>query len=48
MVAKNKVPGDYGDVPVYFIGKEEFIANKKAMGGHQDLADIEALGEEAE
>jgi len=43
-----KVKGDYGDVPVYFIGKEEFIANKKALGGHQDLADIEALGEEAE
>jgi hypothetical protein len=46
--AANKVKGDYGDVPVYFIGKEDFIANKKAMGGHRDLADIEALGEEAE
>jgi hypothetical protein len=46
--AANKVKGDYGDVPVYFIGKEDFIANKKAMGGHRDLADIEALGEEAD
>lgn len=47
-VATNRVSGDYGDVPVYFIGKDDFIANKKAMGGHRDLADIEALGEEAE
>jgi hypothetical protein len=46
--AANKVNGDYGDVPVYFIGKEDFIANKKAMGGHRDLADIEALGEDVD
>lgn len=47
-VAKNRVSGDYGDVPVYFIGKDDFIANKKALGRHRDLADIEALGEAAE
>ncbi len=47
-VAKNKVSGDYGDVPVCFIGKKDFIANKKALGRHRDLADIEALGEAAE
>jgi hypothetical protein len=47
-VAKNKVSGDYGDVPVYFISKEDFIANKKALGRHRDLADIEALGEAIE
>jgi hypothetical protein len=46
--AANRVSGDYDDVPVYFIGKEDFIANKKALGRHRDLADIEALGEEAE
>lgn len=40
-----KVAGDYGDVPVYFIGKKEFIANKKSTGRLKDLADIEALDE---
>ena len=47
-VAKNKVSGEYGDVPVYFISKDDFIANKQALGRHRDLADIEALGEAAE
>jgi hypothetical protein len=47
-VAKNRVSGEYDDVPVYFIGKDDFIANKKALGRHRDLADIEALGEAAE
>lgn len=41
-----RMPGDYGDVPVFFIGRNEFIANKRAMGRKRDLADIEALGEE--
>lgn len=44
-VAANS-PGSYGDVPVFFIGRKEFIANKRAMGRKKDLADIEALGEE--
>jgi hypothetical protein len=41
-----KVKGAYGDVPVYFLGRKEFIANKKALGRKKDFADIEALGEE--
>jgi hypothetical protein len=40
-----KSPGSYGDIPVFFIGRKEFIANKRAIGRKQDLADIEALGE---
>lgn len=44
--AAAKSPGSYGDVPVFFIGRKEFIANKRAMGRMKDLADIEALGEE--
>ncbi len=44
--AAAKSPGSYGDVPVFFIGRKEFIANKRAMGRKKDLADIEALGEE--
>jgi len=39
-----KVPSRYGDTPVFFISREDFIANKKAVGRCRDLADIEALG----
>ncbi len=38
-------PGAYGDVAVAFIGRSQFIANKRAMGRQKDLADLEALGE---
>ena len=38
--------GNYGDVPVYYIGRDEYIRNKRASGRKKDLADIEALGEE--
>jgi hypothetical protein len=27
-----RVPGHYGDTPVFFIGRGDFIANKKATG----------------
>jgi len=36
----------YGDVTVYYIGREQFVANKRAIGRKQDLADLEALGED--
>lgn len=41
----NRVEGKYGDVQVYYIGREQFISNKRAIGRKKDLADIEALGE---
>ena len=41
-----RVPGVYGNVPVDYIGREQFIANKKAVGRKKDLADVEALGEQ--
>lgn len=41
-----RVAGDYGDVAVYYIGKAEFIRNKRLTGRQKDLADLEALGEE--
>jgi len=41
-----KVDGQYGDVPVFYIGREQFVANKRALGRKGDLADLEALGEE--
>ena len=39
-----KVPGHYGPTPVHFIGREDFIANKRATGRVRDAADIEAIG----
>ncbi len=42
----HKMKGMFGDVPVYFIGLNAFIANKKATGRKKDLADLEALGED--
>jgi hypothetical protein len=41
-----KVAADYGGTAAYFLGKKEFILNKKALGRKKDLADLEALGEE--
>ena len=40
-----RAAGAYGGVPVHFIGRREFIANKKAVGRSRDLADLDALGE---
>jgi hypothetical protein len=36
--------GKYGDLRVRFLGKKEFIKNKRGIGRAKDLADIEALG----
>ncbi len=41
-----RVSGKYGDVPVNYLGREQFIANKRATGRKRDLADLEALGED--
>ncbi|MCJ7776920.1 MAG: nucleotidyltransferase family protein [Sedimentisphaerales bacterium] len=41
-----KVAGDYGGTAAYFLGKKEFILNKKALGRKKDLADLEALGKD--
>ena len=41
-----RVAGPYGDLEVYYIGREQFILNKRAIGRKKDLADLEAIGEE--
>ncbi len=41
-----KAPGQYGDIPVFYLGRKQFIANKRASGRKKDLADLEALGED--
>ena len=43
--SSGKCPGAYGDVPVFYIGKEEFLVNKQSIGRKKDLADVEALEE---
>jgi len=40
-----RMEGHFGDVMVYYIGRKEFIANKRALGRNKDLADLEAVGE---
>ena len=42
----NQVKGNYGDIRVQYIGREQLIVNKKAVGRKKDLADLEALGED--
>lgn len=44
--AAGRLAGTYGDLEVYYIGKEQFILNKRALGRKKDLADLEAIGEE--
>jgi hypothetical protein len=41
-----RVQGAYGDIPVSYLGREELVSNKRAIGRRKDLADLEALGEE--
>ena len=45
-VRDTKSSGRYGELDVPFIGRPQFVRNKKATGRKKDLADIEALGEE--
>lgn len=45
-VEQGQASGEYGDVPVRFIERSEFVENKRATGRIRDRADLEALGEE--
>ncbi len=38
-----RVSGTFGEVPVFYLGRDSFLANKRAAGRPQDLADIDAL-----
>jgi hypothetical protein len=37
--------GHYADVPVHFIGRDQFIANKRSTGRTKDVVDLEGLDE---
>ena len=41
-----RIKDKYGGIPVYYIGREQLITNKRATGRKRDIADLEALGEE--
>ncbi len=41
-----RVSGQFGDLSVHYIGRDEFIANKRALGRKKDIADLEAIGED--
>ncbi|OQC28385.1 MAG: hypothetical protein BWX70_01857 [Verrucomicrobia bacterium ADurb.Bin070] len=45
VASSHKVPDEIDGVPVFVIGRDDYIVNKKASGRAKDLADIEALGE---
>lgn len=42
---ESRVNGKYGKTKVYFIGKKQFLKNKKTTSRPKDLADIDALKE---
>jgi hypothetical protein len=44
-VAAGRIKSVYGDVEVNYLGKNELVQNKRALGRMKDLADIEAIGE---
>lgn len=39
-----RASGHYGTQPVFYLGREELIRNKRASARAQDLADLETLG----
>jgi hypothetical protein len=40
------VKGQFGDLTVHYIGRDDFITNKRALGRKKDIADLEAIGED--
>ena len=42
---EGELEGKLGDVPVLYLGKKEYIHNKRALGRQKDLADAEVLEE---
>ena len=44
-ILDTRVSGKFGDISVSYIERTAFIKNKRALGRHKDLADLELLGE---
>jgi hypothetical protein len=45
-VSSGRAAGDYGGLKVYYLGKQQFVRNKRVLGRTKDIADLEAIGEE--
>ena len=43
---ENRMQGEWADVPVNYLSKDDFITNKRTTGRMKDLVDIESLGED--
>ena len=41
-----RVKGQFGDLTVHYLGRDDFVANKKALGRKKDIAYLEAIGED--
>jgi hypothetical protein len=44
-VWKDRKKGKFGDHDVFYIDRKNYLKNKRVMGRHKDLADLESLGE---
>jgi hypothetical protein len=42
---ESRQTGKFGDHDTGYLSKESYIKNKRALGRHKDLADLELLGE---
>ena len=40
-----RTTGEFGDQTVRYLGKQQLVRNKRAVGRKKDLADLEAIGE---
>ena len=40
---EGRASGHYGAQPIFYLGRNEFIKNKRTVGRLQDLADIDDL-----
>ena len=40
-----RLKGEFGDIAVNYLGRDQFVSNKRAMDRKKDQADLEALGE---
>ncbi len=45
-VSEHAIEDRFGNITVRYIGRNELLKNKRAIGRKKDLADLEALGEE--
>lgn len=43
-----KIEGTCGGIAVNFVGREQFVKNKRATGRKKDIADLESLGESSD